>query len=309
MGFAMQPHSKPSRSLVDALVAADRWLGAHADELAAWLDAPASRNEPWSSLIEGRRAAALTRLEGGEVRWRRWASQIQEVVDELVGEEDRLRVLSHVIATDFDRARFYDDTDLAGLAFPGDLILDGATFARDLWLIGARVSGNLIARRIKVARSTLLESIQVSGAFDFLAAELKGTCEARQSQILGPASFSGVEFDSDLWLSNSTFFADADFSDCTFAGEAGFGAVVFNSKARFDRARFRSNAGFSNVNFKAAASFVDSDFKGKIWLENAMFAESPNVRGARGAAGFPAEPGANPVRDQIAELKRRMGVS
>ncbi len=298
---------------LEALVAADSWVAAHAPAIKQWLDAPDDRTEPWFELIRDRRLASRARVDAGLTDWGRWSSKILALREDLIGHPKLQSIVDHVVATDLDRERFLDHVDLAGAQIPGDLILDGAIAHRDIWLSGATVRGRIFARRLRVDGSLIIESGTFASPFDLSSGVVCKSLQARNVSFVGAAIFNSAVFNGDAWCSGSAFNDRADFSDAAFSGEAGFGSISFESDAGFQRTRFRGNAGFESAQFRHAARFDDATFEQKVWFTGAHFEETPSFQGTKSNSMLDLSrasvPVSSPARRQIDELKRRIGIA
>lgn len=305
--------------VVDKIIAVDAWCAPFVVDmrrvLAAaprtgrrLLDALASTPE----LIARRRAASHDRLAKGIDAWNEWAFTLlklrHDLRDEPVGP-----VLLDVLATaDFSDQRFEQNTDLGAWQFPGDALFPRTRFRRDLWLADAKLHGRADFGGAEFEGKVWCEFARFAGFADFSGALFAKSAEFRDSRFLGGASFAGASF-LDAWFRGAEWRGEVTFAEARFAGEVGLGASTWYGGADFSGAAFGDNAGFDKSTFAGRVTFAGARFGRNARFEDTRFAAKPAFERVRFAVPpTPADvlqaPKGSPVHDQIAEIRRRLGV-
>jgi hypothetical protein len=105
-----------------ALLKANPWLGADADDIARVLSLPAAA--PPAKVAAARRAATVARLRQGADAWNEWAQTMLVLSDQLASEPAAQRLWAYLAATELSGAPAAPASDaFAGLIFPGAIDL------------------------------------------------------------------------------------------------------------------------------------------------------------------------------------------
>jgi len=302
---------KTSSSPRAALLKANPWLGADADEVARVFTLPSA--VPGGRVAAARRAATLARLHAGVDAWNGWAATMEALAGELGQDPAAQRLWTYLATTDLAGiAVGLQAHDFAALIFPGLADFTAARFADPACFSAAIFAGEACFADAGFARGANFERCVFKGAASFAGVSFGRAGEFRRAEFLGPASFRGAHFAKDAWFRGGHFAAALDASGASFGGEAGLGDIRYDGPTSFAEARFGDNAGFEAAVFRDVVRFDDARFERNARFEQARFEREPSFDRARFLGptffqGIAIPEGSAHVQKAIAELRRRLG--
>jgi hypothetical protein len=152
-----------------ALLKANPWLGADADEVARALTLPAA--DPAAKVAAARCAATAARLRAGAEAWNGWAHTMLLLCSHFASDPAALRLWAYLAATDLTDAPAEPPRDgFAGLIFPGAADFTKARFAGTAWFSACVFAGDAVFADAEFSRGANFERAEFKGGANFAGA-------------------------------------------------------------------------------------------------------------------------------------------